>query len=74
MRSLLVLLSCGMAASAYPAGAAGDYGQLAQLAADWRHFEQPTIDRCVPDYGALAMAAKADGLPGYRARLEVRPE
>ena len=69
MRSLLAFLSFWLAACPFPAGAAGDYAELARLANDWRHFEQPTINHCVPDYGASAMAAKADGLPAYRARL-----
>jgi hypothetical protein len=70
MRSFLVLLSFALGASSFPAGAAGDYGLLAQLASDWRHFEQPAIDHCVADYGTSAMAAKAGDLAGYRARLE----
>src|SRR3984893_16013168 len=69
MRSLLAFLSLGLAACPFPAGAAGDYAELARLANDWRHFEQPTINHCGPEYGASAMAAKADGLPAYRARL-----
>jgi hypothetical protein len=69
MRSLLVFLSFGLAACPLPAGAAGDYSELARLAIEWRHFEQPTTNHCVPDYGAPAMAGKADGLPAYRARL-----
>src|SRR5882724_7267485 len=69
MRSLLVFLSLGLAACPLPAGAAGGYEDLARLAVDWRHFEQPTVNHCVPQYGASAMAVKADGLPAYRARL-----
>ena len=69
MRSLLAFLSFGLAACPFPARAAGDYAELARLANDWRQFEQPTIKHCVPEYGASAMAAKADGLPAYRARL-----
>lgn len=70
MRSFLVLLSFALGASSFPAGAAGDYGVLTQLASDWRQFEQPAVDHCVPDYRASAMAAKAGGLAAYRARLE----
>jgi len=69
MRSLLVFLSLGLAACPLPAGAAGGYEDLARLAVDWRHFEQPTVNHCVPQYGASAMAVKADGLSAYRARL-----
>jgi len=69
MRSLMAFLSFGLAACPFAAVAAGDYAELARLAIDWRHFEQPTVNRCVPEYGAPAMAAKADGLPAFRARL-----
>jgi hypothetical protein len=69
MRSLLVFLAFGLAAIPRPVGAAGDYAELTRLAYDWRHFEQPTIKNCVPEYGASAMAAKADALTAYRARL-----
>jgi hypothetical protein len=69
MRSLLAFLSLGLAACPFPVGAAGDPAELAQLANDWRHFEQPTMNHCVPEYGAPAMAAKSAGLPAYRARL-----
>jgi hypothetical protein len=51
MRSLLAFLSFGLAACPFPAGAAGDYAELARLANDWRHFEQPTINHCVPEVG-----------------------
>jgi Bacterial protein of unknown function (DUF885) len=69
MRSLLAFLSFGLAACPFAAVAAGDYAELTRLAIDWRHFEQPTINHCVPEYGAPAMAAKAGGLPAFRARL-----
>ncbi|MEA3106181.1 MAG: hypothetical protein QOI88_786 [Gammaproteobacteria bacterium] len=69
MRSLLAFLSLGLAACPFPVGAAGDHADLARLANDWRHFEQPTMNHCVPEYGAQAMAAKSAGLPAYRARL-----
>jgi hypothetical protein len=69
MRSLLAFLSLGLAACPFPVGAAGDHADLARLANDWRHFEQPTMNHCVPEYGVPAMAAKSAGLPAYRARL-----
>jgi uncharacterized protein (DUF885 family) len=52
-----------------PLLAAGDYASLVQLANDWRAFERPAVDHCVPDYGAAAMQAKAAQLPAWRARL-----
>ena len=69
MRSLPTILLALSAAFPFPADAAGDYSVLVQLAQDWRHFEQPTVHKCVPDYSAPAMRAKADGLPTYRRRL-----
>ena len=51
------------------ASAASGYSSLLQLADEWRHFEQPVISRCVPDYGAEAMRAKSVALPAFRARL-----
>ena len=61
---LLALLVCPLAALA-----AGDYASLVQLANDWRAFERPAVNHCVPDYGTAAMQAKAAGLPAWRARL-----
>ena len=69
MRSLRASTMCLAFAYAHAASAAGDYGTLIKLAEDWRHFEQPAVSNCVPDYGAAAMAAKAAALPAYRARL-----
>ena len=69
MRSLLTLRMFVLLACPFPVGAAGDYSALVQLARDWRHFEQPTVHKCVPEYSASAMTAKAEGLPAYRTRL-----
>ena len=69
MRSLLILLSLALAACPPAVAAAGDYATLVELAQDWRHFEQPAIKDCMPDYGATAMTAKAQALPAYRERL-----
>ncbi len=52
-----------------PVLAASDYASLVQLANDWRAFERPVVNHCVPDYGVAAMQAKAAGLPALRARL-----
>lgn len=49
--------------------AAAGYDELLSLAEDWRGFVPPPITRCVPDYGAAAMKAKAAGLKTYRQRL-----
>ena len=65
LRPLLLLLMAGP----LPALAAGDYASLEQLAQDWRAFERPAVNHCVPDYGTAAMQAKAAGLPAMRARL-----
>jgi uncharacterized protein (DUF885 family) len=59
-----------MTAFPFAALGAGDYAALTQLAQDWRAFERPGVTRCVADYGAAAMSAKAAALPGFRARLE----
>jgi hypothetical protein len=69
MRSWWALVVAVLAVYPCAAGAQGDYPSLLQLAQDWRHFEQPQLSHCVPDYSAAAMAAKAGTLPAYRARL-----
>jgi uncharacterized protein (DUF885 family) len=69
MRSLLTLRMLVLMAVPFPVGAAGDYTALVQLAQDWRHFEQPAVHHCVPEYSASAMTAKAEGLRAYRMRL-----
>ena len=42
---------------------------LVTLFAEWRAFNHPTIVRGRPDYGAEAMARKAQGLTGFKQRL-----
>jgi hypothetical protein len=69
MRPLLASLILLGAACPFAARGAGSYAELVQIAQDWRQFERPAVTRCVPDYGAPAMSAKAAGLPAYRARL-----
>jgi hypothetical protein len=69
MRLWLALSIFILGACPFPVDAADDYAALVQLAQDWRHFEQPVIRNCVPDYSAPAMSAKAEGLPVYRRRL-----
>ncbi len=69
MRSLAAsVLLCG-AVCPLTVVAASPYDDLVRLAQEWRQFEQPAVSRCLPDYGAQAMAAKAAGLPAFRARL-----
>jgi hypothetical protein len=70
MRSWLAILVCAWAAGTNPARAADDYQALLALAGDWRQFEAPVVRECVPDYSAGAMAAKAEHLAAYRARLQ----
>ncbi|MBS0579006.1 MAG: DUF885 family protein [Proteobacteria bacterium] len=67
MRSWLGLIGILMTGAA-TADISG-YDSLVQLAQDWRRFEAPAIHDCVPDYSAVAMAAKAAGLPGYRDKV-----
>jgi Bacterial protein of unknown function (DUF885) len=69
MRMVLASLMLSSIACPCAAGAAGSYAELVQLAQDWRQFEHAAVKQCVPDYAAAAMAAKAAGLPAYRARL-----
>jgi hypothetical protein len=51
------------------AQAGSGYDGLVKLAGEWRQFEQPELHKCVPDYGAAAMARKAEGLQQFRSRL-----
>lgn len=69
MRSFLKSLLLISAAFSVPVFAASDYTELLHLAQDWRHFEQPAIHNCIPEYGLAAMVKQADGLRAYRARL-----
>jgi uncharacterized protein (DUF885 family) len=43
---------------------------LVKLFEQWRDFERPTLHGNVPDYGAMAMTAKASALPEWRKQLE----
>jgi uncharacterized protein (DUF885 family) len=62
-------LACVILASGGTVHAAGDEPSLLRLAEEWRRFEQPAIEHCLPDYGAAALRAKAAALPAWRARL-----
>ncbi len=57
-----------MIAGAFPA-AASQYRDLASLYGQWRAFEAPAVQNCMPDYTAAAMAAKAEGLAGFQKRI-----
>jgi hypothetical protein len=46
------------------------YADLVKLFHEWRAFEHPMMKANVPDYGAAAMAAKAEALKSWRRRLE----
>ncbi|MEK7265250.1 MAG: DUF885 family protein [Pseudomonadota bacterium] len=52
-----------------PALAADSYQNLVNLWRDWRAFQPPRVENCVPDYSAAAMAAKAKSLEGFQSRL-----
>jgi uncharacterized protein (DUF885 family) len=70
MRSWRAFIACVLVTIPCAARAAGDYGSLLRLAEEWRRFEQPAVDRCIPDYGEAAMQAKAAALPAWRTRLD----
>lgn len=70
MRTGQWLLACALLASPCAAHALGDYASLLRLADEWRRFERPGVERCLPDYGVAAMRAKAAALPAWRARLD----
>jgi len=48
---------------------ASTHRQLVDLFAEWRAFNHPAIAHGRPDYGAAAMAAKAEGLKSFKQRL-----
>ncbi len=52
-----------------PAFAADSYQGLVNLWRDWRKFQPPAVENCVPEYGAAAMMEKAKGLAGFQTRL-----
>lgn len=65
----LVVTTSAIVAVSTPA-CAGNYGQLTRLAKEWRQFEQPHIDNCVPDYSPTGLVKKAQGLQDFQARLD----
>jgi hypothetical protein len=70
--TLASLLAIGSQLDAAPRSRAtsGGHAQLVSLFAEWRSFNHPAIVKGRPDYGAAAMAAKAERLPAFRQRLE----
>jgi len=42
---------------------------LVKIWRDWRDLQRPAVENCVPDYGAAAMARKAEGLAALQGRL-----
>jgi len=71
---LLIAAPLATSAIALPAPAVAQapsrHAQLIGLFSEWRAFVHPQIVRGVPDYSALAMAAKAARLADFRARLK----
>lgn len=63
------LFALCLAFGAPPAFAADSYQSLVSLWRDWRKFQPPAVENCVPDYGASAMAEKARGLAEFQSRL-----
>ena len=63
-------LSLCIVAATRPASAATGYDGLVSLSNEWRQFAAPTIENCLPDYSAAAMANKARELKGYQSRLD----
>jgi hypothetical protein len=63
----LLLLLCLAASSA---NAKGTYSDLTALFSEWRAFQHPKLVDGVPDYGAAAMEAQRNALPGWQARLQ----
>lgn len=65
----LPLIAAFILSASGPALAADSYQSLVSLWRDWRSFQPPTVENCVPDYSAAAMATKAKRLEGFQSRL-----
>ena len=66
------MLLSGLAAHGAPASPSADpagYATLVQLFEQWRDFEHPVMQGNVPDYGRVAMAAKAAALATWQKKL-----
>jgi hypothetical protein len=46
-----------------------DYQSLVELWKQWRQFEPPAVENCVPDYSATAMSQKAPRLAAFQHQL-----
>ncbi|MFN0022655.1 MAG: DUF885 family protein [Parvularculaceae bacterium] len=68
-QSTLALIAALVAATLAAPAAASEYRELTSLHAQWRKFELPAVQSCLPDYSAAAMAEKAKGLAGFQAKL-----
>ncbi len=68
-RRLLIAAAAALATALQPASAAGGHTDLVKLWKQWRAFQPPVVEACVPDYSAAAMAAKAEGLKVFQKRL-----
>lgn len=64
----LFAIGSPLVAAPKPTTAPG-HAQLVNLFTDWRAFNHPAIVNGRPDYGAAAMAAKAERLPAFQQRL-----
>jgi hypothetical protein len=61
---------CVFAAAMSPgAASAAGYDDLVAIWKEWRAFEPPRVQKCVPDYGTQAMASRARELSRFRERL-----
>lgn len=68
-RAPALLVLCLAIGVSPPAFAADSHQSLVKLWRDWRAFEPPTVEGCVPDYSAAAMAQKAERLGDFQAKL-----
>jgi hypothetical protein len=64
----LFAIGSPLVAAPKPTTAPG-HAQLVNLFTEWRAFNHPAIVNGRPDYGAAAMAAKAERLPAFQQRL-----
>ncbi|MEO1241327.1 MAG: DUF885 family protein [Pseudomonadota bacterium] len=69
IKTPVAVLFAALAFSMGNFAAASDYRDLTDLFSKWRGFEPPTVEACVPDYSAEAMAAKAEGLAAFQKDL-----
>jgi len=68
-RRILIAASAALIVAPGAASAAGSYKDLVKLWKEWRAFQPPAVEACVPDYSAAATAKKAEGLALFQKRL-----